>query len=175
LGVLAQAVQDDLEEVPGPGVPFGLVEAGQVADEEDDVPGIDVRADAAIGLAGVEECGQCIADRAVTARGEILGYRPFNGGEHSALDLSVVGHAVEPASQCGDRLGVLRTTTVSPGFVRTDLADSIDNTEVREQIRRSRDEFAIPPEAVARAIAFAIEQPDDVEIGDITIRPTVQG
>jgi NADP-dependent 3-hydroxy acid dehydrogenase YdfG len=71
--------------------------------------------------------------------------------------------------------GVLRTTAVSPGFVRTELADSIDDQEAREQVRRSRDAFAIPPEAVARAIAFAIEQPDDVEIGDITIRPTVQG
>jgi NADP-dependent 3-hydroxy acid dehydrogenase YdfG len=71
--------------------------------------------------------------------------------------------------------GVLRTTAVSPGFVRTELADSIDNAEVREQIRRSRDEFAISPDAVARAIAFAIEQPYDVEIGDITIRPAVQG
>jgi NADP-dependent 3-hydroxy acid dehydrogenase YdfG len=71
--------------------------------------------------------------------------------------------------------GVLRTTAVSPGFVRTELADSIDNPEVREQIRRSRDEFAIPPDAVARAIAFAVEQPYDVEVGDITIRPTVQG
>ena len=58
-----------------------------------------------------------------------------------------------------------------PGFVRTELADSIDNPEVREQIRRSRDEFAISPDAVARAIAFAVEQPYDVEIGDITIRP----
>jgi NADP-dependent 3-hydroxy acid dehydrogenase YdfG len=71
--------------------------------------------------------------------------------------------------------GVLRTTAVSPGYVRTELADSIDDPEVREQIRRNSDEFAIPPDAVARAIAFAIEQPDDVEIGDITIRPTVQG
>jgi NADP-dependent 3-hydroxy acid dehydrogenase YdfG len=71
--------------------------------------------------------------------------------------------------------GVLRTTAVSPGFVRTELADSIDNPEVREQIRRSRDEFAISPDAVARVIAFAIEQPYDVEIGDITIRPAVQG
>ena len=44
-----------------------------------------------------------------------------------------------------------------------------------EQIRRSRDEFAISPDAVARAIAFAVEQPYDVEIGDITIRPAVQG
>lgn len=71
--------------------------------------------------------------------------------------------------------GVLRTTSVSPGVVRTELADSIDNTQVREEIRRNFDEFAIAPEAVARAIAFAIEQPHDVEIGDITIRPTVQG
>jgi len=71
--------------------------------------------------------------------------------------------------------GVLRTTMVSPGFTRTGFADSIDDPELRQQIRRNMDEFAIPPEAVARAIAFAIEQPDDVEIGDITIRPTVQG
>ncbi|HEY3878722.1 MAG TPA: SDR family oxidoreductase [Trebonia sp.] len=71
--------------------------------------------------------------------------------------------------------GVLRTTAVSPGFVRTELVDSVDNPEVRDQLRRSRDQFAIAPEAVARAIAFAIEQPDDVEIGEITIRPTVQG
>jgi len=70
--------------------------------------------------------------------------------------------------------GLLRTTAISPGFVRTDLADSIDNPEVREQIRRRAEEIAIPPQAVARAIAFAIEQPDDVEISDLTIRPAVQ-
>lgn len=58
--------------------------------------------------------------------------------------------------------------------MRTELADSIDDLAVRAQIRRGTDEFAIPPEAVARAIAFAIEQPHDVELGDITIRPTVQ-
>jgi hypothetical protein len=37
------------------------------------------------------------------------------------------------------------------------------------------DAFGLAPDAVARAVAFAIEQPHDVEIGDITIRPTVQG
>ncbi|MGI5222373.1 SDR family oxidoreductase [Nocardia sp. CA-290969] len=71
--------------------------------------------------------------------------------------------------------GVLRTTSISPGVVRTELADSIDNDEVRDQIRRNMHDFAIEPEAVARAIAFAIEQPRDVEIGDIVIRPTLQG
>ncbi len=71
--------------------------------------------------------------------------------------------------------GWLRTTSVSPGYVRTELADYVDDPQLREQTRRNMAEFAISPEAVARAIAFAIEQPDDVEIGDITIRPTAQG
>jgi NADP-dependent 3-hydroxy acid dehydrogenase YdfG len=115
-----------------------------------------------------------------------------NGGGHLVTTISTAGLKIVPtqamyaATKNAVRTlleglrqestdGVLRTTSISPGFVRTDLADSIDNAEVREQIRRRRDEFAIAPEAVARAIAFAIEQPDDVEIGDITIRPTLQG
>jgi NADP-dependent 3-hydroxy acid dehydrogenase YdfG len=71
--------------------------------------------------------------------------------------------------------GVVRTTSISPGYVRTELAGSIDDPQTREQIRKGMAEFAIAPEAVARAIAFAIDQPRDVEIGDITIRPAVQG
>ncbi|MBV8789837.1 MAG: SDR family oxidoreductase [Mycobacterium sp.] len=71
--------------------------------------------------------------------------------------------------------GVVRTTSISPGFVDTQLDSSIDDAAMREQIRRNMSDFGLPPEAVARAVAFAIEQPPDVEIGDITIRPTVQG
>lgn len=70
--------------------------------------------------------------------------------------------------------GVLRTTSISPGYVSTELADSIDDPAVRRTIRENMAEFAISPDAVARAVAFAVEQPDDVEVGDITIRPTVQ-
>jgi NADP-dependent 3-hydroxy acid dehydrogenase YdfG len=69
----------------------------------------------------------------------------------------------------------VRTTSISPGFVRTELDSSIDDEAVREQIRRNMNDFGIPPDAIARAVAFAIEQPHDVEIGEITIRPTVQG
>jgi NADP-dependent 3-hydroxy acid dehydrogenase YdfG len=71
--------------------------------------------------------------------------------------------------------GVLRTTSISPGYVRTELTDYIDDPDVRAQMRTNMDKLAIAPDAVARAIAFAIEQPHDVEIGDITIRPTIQG
>ncbi|MEV7549157.1 SDR family oxidoreductase [Amycolatopsis sp. NPDC089917] len=57
--------------------------------------------------------------------------------------------------------GTLRTTSISPGYVRTDFSGNA--------------ELGIDPRAVGRAIAFAIEQPEDVEIGDLTIRPTRQG
>ncbi|HEV7852314.1 MAG TPA: SDR family oxidoreductase [Mycobacterium sp.] len=70
--------------------------------------------------------------------------------------------------------GVIRTTSVSPGFVRTELGDSIDDPDARARIRSNMDAIGLSPEAVARAVAFAIEQPRDVEIGEIVIRPTVQ-
>jgi NADP-dependent 3-hydroxy acid dehydrogenase YdfG len=70
--------------------------------------------------------------------------------------------------------GVLRTTSISPGYVRTELIDYIDDPEIREQAQNRMATLGISPAAVARAIAFAIEQPDDVEIGDITIRPSKQ-
>ncbi|RCK68569.1 SDR family NAD(P)-dependent oxidoreductase [Desertihabitans brevis] len=70
--------------------------------------------------------------------------------------------------------GVVRTTEISPGYVRTELADGMA-TGFREQVRTGMEEFGLDPAAVARAVAFALEQPRDVEIGSLVIRPTVQG
>jgi NADP-dependent 3-hydroxy acid dehydrogenase YdfG len=69
----------------------------------------------------------------------------------------------------------LRVTVVSPGMVRTDFTDSITDPDVRAQIGDAVTTLAISPDAIARAIAFAIEQPADVDVGDITVRPTAQG
>jgi NADP-dependent 3-hydroxy acid dehydrogenase YdfG len=71
--------------------------------------------------------------------------------------------------------GVVRTTSISPGFVNTELDGSVTDDALRQRIRADMDAFGLPADAVARAIAFAIEQPHDVEIGDLTIRPTRQG
>jgi NADP-dependent 3-hydroxy acid dehydrogenase YdfG len=68
----------------------------------------------------------------------------------------------------------LRVTIISPGFVQTDFAESMTNPEMKVQIVESMEKMAIPPDAIARAIAFAIEQPADVDVGEIVIRPTAQ-
>lgn len=72
--------------------------------------------------------------------------------------------------------GALRTTSISPGYVRTELIHTaVDDPQLREQAKQTMADLGIDPTAVARAIAFAIDQPHDVEIGDLTIRPTRQG
>ena len=68
----------------------------------------------------------------------------------------------------------LRVTNVSPGFVRTDFAEAIASPELRAAVLNRRDELAIGPDAIARTIAFAIEQPAEVEVGDLVVRPTAQ-
>ncbi len=68
----------------------------------------------------------------------------------------------------------LRVTAVSPGFTATEFVGGIADDEVRERYTARRDEIAMPPEAVARAIVFALEQPPGVDVGEIVVRPTAQ-
>ena len=68
----------------------------------------------------------------------------------------------------------LRVTTISPGFVKTDLQDSMTDPKVAAAMREQADKLAIAPEAVARVMAFAIGEPDDVDVSEIAIRPTAQ-
>jgi NADP-dependent 3-hydroxy acid dehydrogenase YdfG len=68
----------------------------------------------------------------------------------------------------------VRVTIISPGMVRTNFADGVTNPTVKAQLEQSRDAFAMPADAIARAIAFAIEQPPDVDVNEIVVRPTAQ-
>jgi NADP-dependent 3-hydroxy acid dehydrogenase YdfG len=74
--------------------------------------------------------------------------------------------------EAGDKL---RVTIISPGFVQTAFADSMRDPDVKAQIVDTMGKLAISPDAIARSIAFAIEQPADVDVSEIVIRPTAQG
>ena len=68
----------------------------------------------------------------------------------------------------------LRVTEVSPGMIATNLTDSFTDSAARDAIAARVAALAIPAAAIARGIAYAIDQPDDVDVGSIVIRPTAQ-
>ncbi len=68
----------------------------------------------------------------------------------------------------------IRTTVISPGAVATELPNSISEPDVAEDFHKFYEAFAIPPDSFARAVAFAIGQPEDVDVNEILFRPTRQ-
>jgi len=100
---------------------------------------------------------------------------------------SIGGHTVSPtaAVYCATKFAVgaiseglrqevggdIRVTVISPGVTESELADSISDEAARKGMQEFR-KISIPAEAIARSILFAIEQPDDVDISEIIVRPT---
>jgi NADP-dependent 3-hydroxy acid dehydrogenase YdfG len=70
--------------------------------------------------------------------------------------------------------GELRATTIFPGYTATNFASHVRDEDVRARLEKAGEAFAMPPEAVAAAIAHAIDQPDGVNVGEIVIRSTAQ-
>jgi NADP-dependent 3-hydroxy acid dehydrogenase YdfG len=68
----------------------------------------------------------------------------------------------------------IRTTIISPGAVATELPNSVTETDVAERIRQYYSEIAIPAESFAHAVAFAMSQPQEVDVNEILFRPTRQ-
>ncbi|MBP1142699.1 SDR family oxidoreductase [Pseudomonas syringae] len=65
----------------------------------------------------------------------------------------------------------IRVTVVCPGVVESELADSISDETAREAMKAFR-KVALEPDAIARALVYAIEQPDGVDVSEIVVRPT---
>jgi NADP-dependent 3-hydroxy acid dehydrogenase YdfG len=68
----------------------------------------------------------------------------------------------------------IRTTVISPGAVATELPDSVTDPDASKRIRTFYDQVAVPADSFARAVAFAMSQPEEVDINEILYRPTRQ-
>lgn len=68
----------------------------------------------------------------------------------------------------------IRTTVISPGAVATELPNTISGSNISEGINKFYEALAIPADSFARVVAFAISQPEDVDINEILYRPTRQ-
>lgn len=128
--------------------------------------------------------------------GEVL---PIMQKQHDGLIIatdSVAGHVVYPASAVynGTKYAVraimeglrqeekehgIRSTIVSPGAVRTELVNTIGNTQIQAGISElmnadDRQGLALNPEDIANAVLFAIDQPKHVAISEVLVRPAQQ-
>ena len=99
---------------------------------------------------------------------------------------SIAGHQVWPSTgvYSGTKYAVLaiseglrqenkdvRVTVISPGVVESELAHTITDPATKAFIEDFR-QIALTPDAIARAMAYAIEQPADVDVNEIIVRPS---
>jgi NADP-dependent 3-hydroxy acid dehydrogenase YdfG len=68
----------------------------------------------------------------------------------------------------------IRTTVISPGAVATELPNSVTDPDVAERVQKLYTQVAIPADSFARAVVYAMSQPDDVDVNEILFRPTRQ-
>ena len=104
---------------------------------------------------------------------------------------SVYGHVVDPGATvyCATKFAVralseglrrevkpynIRTTVISPGAVSTELLEHISEKDVQQGTKDFVSKIAVPADTFARMVAFAISQPDDVDVNEILFRPTAQ-
>jgi NADP-dependent 3-hydroxy acid dehydrogenase YdfG len=113
---------------------------------------------------------------------------PIFKQQHSGQFVNIAstgGHNVYPtaAVYCATKFAVraiseglrqestdIRVTVISPGATESELPNTITDTEAAQWVAKFR-EAIIPADAVARAIAFAIEQPTDVDVSEIMVQP----
>ncbi len=67
----------------------------------------------------------------------------------------------------------IRTTIISPGIVKTELPNTISNEKLSQGVKHAYND-GIESESIAKAILYAIEQPESVDVNEIVVRPVVQ-
>ncbi len=70
--------------------------------------------------------------------------------------------------------GQIRVSVIAPGFTDTAFVEHMKSPELKKQMKEAGERFAMSPEAVARAVAYVIDQPDEINIGEVILRSTTQ-
>ncbi len=70
--------------------------------------------------------------------------------------------------------GQIRVSTLLPGFTDTAFSEHVKNPDLKAQLQKAGEKFAMSPEAVAHAVVYILNQPDEVNIGEVTLRSKAQ-
>jgi NADP-dependent 3-hydroxy acid dehydrogenase YdfG len=82
-------------------------------------------------------------------------------------------HAISEGLRMEEAANNIRVTIISPGTITTELSNSISDPILKSSVVENS-KIGIEPASIARSVAFAIEQPADVAINEMIVRPTVQ-
>jgi len=107
--------------------------------------------------------------------GSLAGRRPFPGASvYSATKFAVRALSWGMHLELGSSHGI-RVTDIQPGFVSTELLDTLPDPELREAFEKAWEgRRQLQPEDIARALLFVVTAPDHVSVSEILIRPTDQ-
>ena len=103
----------------------------------------------------------------------VFGIKVFAPGATVYCATKAAGRALTEGLRMELHSQNIRCTMISPGAVGTELPESSSDEATRKYLREFY-KMAIPADSIARAIAYAIEQPAEVEIDEIVVRPTAQ-
>ena len=65
-------------------------------------------------------------------------------------------------------------TVISPGFTDTNFVGHVRNEALQAQMKEAAGKNAMDPRSVAKAIVYAIEEPSEINVGEILVRSTAQ-
>ena len=68
----------------------------------------------------------------------------------------------------------IRTTTIYPGAIKTELLNQVAESKAKEMVSQFYENVGLEPEVIANAVLYAISQPDNVDVSDLVVRPTME-
>ena len=152
-------------------MPHSLLERGKVDDWERmidvNIKGVLYGIDAALPHMKAQKSGHVINVSSVAGHLVRPGGVVYSAAKHAVRIISEgLRQEVKPYN--------IRSTIVSPGAVATELPDSVTDPEMAAGVKELYAQVAIPADSFARALSFAISQPEDVDVNEILFRPTSQ-
>lgn len=119
-----------------------------------------------------QKSGHIITTSSVLGYEVLPGYAAYSGSKYAV-------RAIMEGLRQEERTSNIKTTVIAPGTVQTELFNSINNQEIKEQLESLKnlpgaDMQVLQPEEIAEAVAFVINTPKNMAVNEMVIRPTGQ-
>ena len=110
--------------------------------------------------------GQIIVTSSIAGTRPVPGNAVYSGTKHfvrAMLDSLRMESVMEGTN--------IRTTTIYPGAIKTELLNAIAPSETKAMVEQFYQDVGLEPDVIANAVLYAISQPDNVDVSDLTVRP----